>query len=66
MNFKKLKVKHNNLTFKTEEDLPGVGWYVYRFDELGNCTHDYLQDDLEMAIKCAEAQFGVPPEKWKL
>ena len=52
--------------FKIEEDLPGVGWYVYRFDKLGNCTHDYLQDDLEMAIKCAEEEFGVPPENWKI
>ena len=29
-------------------------------------THDYWQDSLEMAIDCAECEFGVPIDSWKL
>jgi hypothetical protein len=49
-------------TFKIAEDAP-VGFYLFVFQD-GRCTHDYLQDDLEMAKRCAHHQFGVPLESW--
>ena len=37
-----------------------VGYYVFRYIGQGpRTTHDYLQDDLEMAKYCAEEEFGV-------
>jgi hypothetical protein len=43
-----------------------VGYYVYRWVEQGKrCTHDYLQDDLEMAMSCAEDKFGVRQSIWR-
>ena len=29
-------------------------------------THDYWQDSLEMAMDCAEGEFGVPVNSWEL
>ena len=46
-----------------EED--GVGFYLYVFTG-GNCTRDYLQDSLDLAIGQAERDFGVLRETWQL
>ena len=43
-----------------------VGYYVFRYVGDGpRTTHDYLQDDLEMAKSCAENEFDVPPAAWR-
>jgi len=60
----KLTAKHNGLTFEIEDDLPDLGWMVYVYDSEGKNTHDYLQDDLEMAQRCARDEFGVPYDAW--
>lgn len=62
----KLTAKHNKQTFEIDEDLPGVGFNVYAYDSNGKNTHDYLQDTLEMAKKCALEEFGVPLDSWKI
>ena len=60
----KLKATHDEKTFEIIEDLPDIGWYVYAYDSSGHNTHDYLQDDLEMAKRCAFEEFGVPYNAW--
>ncbi|MEM7102734.1 MAG: hypothetical protein AAF502_06315 [Bacteroidota bacterium] len=57
--------EHDNCKYKIEEDSPTFGWYVFRYNKRGVCTHDYVQHDLEMAISFAEMQFSVPKENWK-
>lgn len=42
----------------------GEGYYVFRYI-LGQNTHDYLQDDLSMAYRCAEEEWGVSPVAWR-
>ena len=43
-----------------------VGYGVLRYEGLGpHTTHDYLQDDLDIAKECAEVEFGVRPESWR-
>ena len=49
--------------FEIVEDKPEVGFYIWRYDLAeGRSTHDYLQDDLDIAKECALAEFGVSPE----
>jgi hypothetical protein len=49
-------------SFLIEEDV--AGFYVYVFDSQGRCTHDYLQDSLELAMAFVEEEFGVAHEEW--
>jgi hypothetical protein len=43
---------------------PSVGFYLYVFED-GKCIRDYLQDTLELAMKYALEDFGVPKDAWK-
>lgn len=43
---------------------PAVGYYLYVFND-NKCTHDYLQDTLELAFDSAMEDFGVPKAAWK-
>lgn len=61
---KKFNSKYDNRTFIIDEDLPGVGFYVYAYDRDGKNIHDFLQDDLDMAKRCALDEFGVPLDSW--
>jgi len=49
--------------FVVERD-DAVGWYLYVYHG-DRCTHDYLQDTLELALEHAERQFGVPRSAWQ-
>jgi hypothetical protein len=40
-----------------------VGFYLYIFDA-EKCTHDYLQDTFDAAVRQAEDDYGVPPSEW--
>jgi hypothetical protein len=42
----------------------GEGFYVFRYIA-GQNTHDYLQDDVPMARRCAEEEWGVSPVAWR-
>ena len=42
----------------------GWGVYVFRYFA-GQNTHDYLQDNVQMAHRCAEAEWGVPVSAWR-
>lgn len=64
--FEKYVVKKKSESFFIEEDLPEVGWYLYRIDKNGKITNDYLQNSKKNAIKFAEKMFDVSPESWKL
>lgn len=44
----------------------GEGYYVYRYFGQGpRHSHDYLQDDLEMAKRCAADRFRVSLNAWR-
>ena len=40
------------------------GFYVFRYEN-GQNTHDFLQDDMPMAIRCALDEWAVPSELWR-
>ncbi len=43
-----------------------VGFYLYLYDLVsGSCTHDYLQDTLDMAQEQAEEDFSLPRDGWR-
>ena len=43
-----------------------IGFFVWAYIGQGpRTTHDYLQNDLEMAIRCAQNEFGVPTRSWR-
>ena len=53
--------------FEIVEDKPEVGFYIWRYDlAKGRSTHDYLQNDLDIAKECALEEFGIPPEAWRV
>jgi len=64
--FEKYIVKTEKETFLIEEDLPEVGWYLYRINRNGETTHDYLQDSKDDAMKYALEVFQVPIASWSL
>jgi hypothetical protein len=57
---------YNNLRFVIEEDLPGVGFYLYVYDNHNTCIEDYLQDSVVSIKQLALEKFGVPINSWKL
>lgn len=62
--FKKFSADRDGLSFVIDEDLPGVGWYLYVYDN-GSCVKDSLQDSLEDCMDLALTEFGVPIESWR-
>ena len=42
------------------------GWGVYVFDPSGDCTQDYLQDTLKIAIEFAQEDLGADPTSWRI
>jgi hypothetical protein len=47
------------------DDGEGEGVLVFRY-LAGRNTHDYFQDDIAMAQRCAEQEWGVPASAWRL
>jgi hypothetical protein len=48
------------------QEVGGEGFYVWRFvGENTRSSHDYLQDSLLMAKRCALDEWGVPDDAWK-
>jgi hypothetical protein len=64
MEFKKFVAFNDNKKFVIEEDLPGVGAYLYVYDS-SNCIYDFLQDNIEICKKVASEDYGVSYESWK-
>ena len=54
---------HNGRTFRIEFGGKEVGYYLYVFSD-SQCTHDYLQDTMQIAKEDAHELFGVPLEAW--
>jgi hypothetical protein len=52
-----------NRIYKLVEDLPGVGVYLYIYEN-GRCIWDDLQDDFDMCKRVALEDFGVPMDSW--
>ena len=62
--FEKYVVKTETESFLIEEDLPEVGWYLYRIDQNGKITHDYLQDTKSDAMEYALEVFQITVSSW--
>ena len=62
---KLLEAEHNKKKFIIEEDLPGVGFYLYVYED-GKCTRDYLQDAISICKKVAFENYGVPYNRWHI
>jgi hypothetical protein len=59
-----LVAEHDGCHFEIQEGR-GEGFYVWRFVGASTrSTHDYLQDDLAMAKRCALHQWNVPESAW--
>jgi hypothetical protein len=58
-----LYASHAGRRFKIEEDA-NAGFYIYAFED-ERCTHDHLQDTLELAKECAREELGVPEDAWR-
>ena len=59
----RLEAEHGGRRFVIEHE-SAVGYYVYAF-EGAHCTHDHLQDTLDLAKACARDEFGVPEDAWR-
>ena len=60
----RLVTEYNGNRYEIIEAPPD--FYVVRYNEQNTlCTHDHLQDDFEMALRCARNEFGVPLESWR-
>jgi len=60
---KRLIARHGVRTFVIHTDAPEVGWSLL-VHEGERCTHDFLQDTLEIAKRQALEDFGVPQNSW--
>ena len=60
----KLIAKHKDRTFVIKEDLPDIGFNLYVYNSENKCTHDYLQDTLQLTREFAFEEFGVPIDSW--
>ena len=54
------QVQMHNVTERKET----AGFYLYVYEN-ERCTHDYLQDTLEMAMTQAFEDFSVPKDVWR-
>jgi hypothetical protein len=53
-----------NERFEIIEGDSGEGFYVVRYVD-GTSTHDYLQDVIAMAHRCAKSQWGLESSSWR-
>ncbi|NBR84928.1 MAG: hypothetical protein EBY09_22040 [Verrucomicrobia bacterium] len=58
-----LRAAHGGRRFRIEFGGEGIGYYLYVYDG-ERCTHDYLQDTLDIARRFALERLGVPTESW--
>lgn len=48
------------------EQVEAYSFDLFIFDpESGRCTHDYLQDTLEIALEQGEEDFALSKDKWR-
>ncbi len=59
----KLKSKFEDYVAIIEEDLPGVGFYLYLWKN-GVGLVDYLQDTVDICKEQAFEEFGIPMDSW--
>ncbi len=59
----RLQATHAGKNFLIEDGGGGVGYYLYVFDK-NRCTHDYLEDTVDLAKQCAFHEFAVPLQSW--
>ena len=58
-------IEKEKLKATIEEDI-GIGFYLYIYDEKGNCIADHLQDSLDIAKSQAEEEYCIPQNSWTL
>ena len=48
------------------EDGGAAGFYLFIFDPVsGRCTHDHIQDTLEIALEQAEEDYSLSKGNWR-
>jgi hypothetical protein len=57
-----LQAEHGGRRFRIVHDA-AAGFYLYVYDG-ARCTHDYLQDTVDLAREFAREEFGVPVHSW--
>jgi len=62
--FKSFVATSGGFTFKIEENLPDVGFYLYVFKN-GKCIRDDDQDTLQACKEVALEMYGVPMDAWR-
>ena len=60
----RLVAKYNNQTFEIVEDKPGIGFYLYVYDNQNKCIKDYLQATEQIIKEFAFEEFGIPLNSW--
>jgi len=64
--FNKYSASSDLCDFIIEEDLPGIGWYLYVYEKNSmKCIADYVQDTFEILLDFAEKKYNVKHESWK-
>jgi hypothetical protein len=58
-----LRAIYGTRRFEIASDGSAAGFYSFVYEGT-RCTHDYLQDSMELAKAFAAEQFGVRPESW--
>jgi hypothetical protein len=58
-----LRAIYGTRRFEIASDGSAAGFYLFVYEGT-RCTHDYLQDSMELAKAFAAEQFGVRPESW--
>ena len=64
MKFRIYEVSKLNFRFRIEEDLPGIGWYIYIYkDDI--LLYDYLQDTLEVSKNFVNDRYEINDDDWR-
>ena len=64
MTFKTFTYSNDKYSFEIKEDLPGVGYYLYVYDQRKKCIEDHLQDTEKMVKEFAKEKFQIPFDAW--
>ena len=60
-----MKVTFESCTYEILEDLPEVGFYLYKYNQDGKCDYDTLQNTFETCVDVAYEEFNVPKSLWE-
>lgn len=64
-----MKLRNLNAQTQTAAEIvedKSVGFYLYIYNQSGQCVADHLQDSLQIAKEQAEEEYGMANEEWQL